>query len=119
MLPLHSASAAAQFAYALPVLVPKYSRSAFSLPLRCLMSDHIQPPDGAKAMPTARYTVDIIGHVETLRSATARPAAHGDPVARTLLADAALDLKDGVDRLHGARDPLLKSIGADSVNDND
>jgi N-acetylglucosamine kinase-like BadF-type ATPase len=83
----------------------------------CLMSDHLQRPDGAKAMRTARYTVDIIGHVETLRSATARLAAHGDPVARSLLADAALDLKDAVDRLYDARDALLKSIGADSVSD--
>jgi hypothetical protein len=40
-------------------------------------------------------------------------------VARSLLADAVLDLKDAVDKLYGARDALLKSIGADSVNDAD
>jgi hypothetical protein len=84
-----------------------------------LMTDHLQRPDGATAMRTARYAVDVIGHVEALRRATATLASHGNPVARSLLADAALELKGALDPLYNARDELLKSAGADRVNDGD
>ena len=82
-----------------------------------LMADHLQRPDGATAMRTARNTVDVIRHVRSLKSATATLASHGNPVARSLLADAALDMNSALDRLYAARDELLKSAGADRVSD--
>jgi len=75
------------------------------------MADHLQRPDGATAMRTEGYTVDVIRHVRRLVSATATLASHGNPVARSLLADAALDLSSALDRLYAAQDELLKSAG--------
>jgi hypothetical protein len=84
-----------------------------------LMRDHLQRPGGATTMQTARYTVDVLRHVRALTSATASLASHGDPTARSLLADAALDLKSALDRLHEARDALLKAAGAERITDAD
>ncbi|UGT92062.1 hypothetical protein LTS72_00975 [Mycobacterium ostraviense] len=81
------------------------------------MTDHLQRPGGATALRTARHTADVIGHVEALKSAAARLAAHGDPAAHSLFADATLDLKCALDRLYRARDELLKAAGADSVTE--
>jgi hypothetical protein len=86
---------------------------------RSLMRDHLQRPGGATAMQTARYTVDVLRHVSALTSATASLASHGDRAARSQLADAAMDLKSALDRLHEARDQLLKSAGAERVTDAD
>jgi hypothetical protein len=80
-----------------------------------LMRDHLQRPGGATAMQTARYTVDVMLHVGPLRSATASLASHGDPAARSQLADAALDLTSALNRLCEARDQLLKAAGAERV----
>jgi hypothetical protein len=80
-----------------------------------LMADHLQRPDGATAMRTKEYTVDVTSYVRRLISATAALASHGNPVARSLLADAALDLKSALDRLYDARDELLKSADAERV----
>jgi len=82
-----------------------------------LMRDHLQRPGGATPMQTARYTVDVLRHVSRLTSATASLASHGDRAARSQLADAALDLKSALDRLHEARDQLLKAAGAERVTD--
>jgi hypothetical protein len=84
-----------------------------------LMRDHLQRTEGATAMRTARYTIDVMRHVRALTSATASLASHGDPAARSELADAALDLKSALDRLHEARDQLLKAAGAERVTDAD
>jgi hypothetical protein len=84
---------------------------------RGLMRDHLQRPGGATAMQTARYTVDVLRHVRTLTSATACLASHGDRAAHSQLADAALDLKSALDRLHEARDELLKAAGAERVTE--
>lgn len=70
-------------------------------------------------MQTARYTVDALHHVRALKSVTARLASHGHPAARSQLADAALDLKSALDRLHESRDQLLKAAGAERVTDAD
>lgn len=80
-----------------------------------LMRSHLQRFGGATPMQTARYTVDALRYVETLRLATAILAAHGSPAARYQLADAALDLKSALDRLYEARDHLLKAAGAERV----
>lgn len=68
-------------------------------------------------MQTARHTVDALHYVERLRHTTAILAAQGNPAARYQLADAALDLRSALDRLHEARDELLKAAGADRVTD--
>jgi hypothetical protein len=66
-------------------------------------------------MQTARYTVDALRYVESLRLATAILAAQGNPAARYQLADAALDLKSALHGLHEARDELLKAVGVERV----
>lgn len=80
-----------------------------------LMSSHLQRSGGATPMQTARYTVDALSYVRRIRSATAILAAQGNPAARHQLADAALHLAAALDRLHEARDQLLKAAGADRV----
>lgn len=84
-----------------------------------LMNVDLQRPAGVRAMQTARYTVDALRHVGALKSAIASRAAHGDTAARSQLSDAALDLKCALDRLHVARDQLLKAAGAERVTDAD
>lgn len=66
-------------------------------------------------MQTARYTVDALRYVESLRLATAILATQGNPAARYQLADAALDLKSALDTLYDARDQLLKAAAAERV----
>ncbi len=80
-----------------------------------LMSSHIQRSGGASPMQTARYTVDALRYVESLRLATAILATQGNPAARYQLADAALDLKSALDTLYDARDQLLKAAAAERV----
>jgi len=80
-----------------------------------LMRSHLERSGGATPMQTARYTVDALRFVESLRLATAILAAHGNPAARYQLADAALDLRSALYRLHEARDQLLKAAGAERV----
>jgi hypothetical protein len=80
-----------------------------------LLTDHLQRRDGATAMRTAGYAVDVIRNLHALKSATGRLASHGHPAARYLFADAALDLNDSLDTLCKARDELLKVAGADGV----
>lgn len=82
-----------------------------------MMSVHLERSGGATPMETARYTVDALHYVERLRRATGILAAQGNPAARYQLADAALDLRSALDRLHEARDQLLKAAGADRVTD--
>jgi hypothetical protein len=84
-----------------------------------LMASHLQRPDGATPMATARYTVQLIGYAEDLRSAAQTLAAHGHPAGRALLDDVALDFKAALDLLYPARDDLLKAAGADRVTDVD
>jgi hypothetical protein len=84
-----------------------------------LMASHLQRPDGATPMATARYTVQLIGYAEAIRSAAQTLAAHGHPAGRALLADAALDMKAAQDRLYPARDALLAAAGTDHVTDTD
>jgi hypothetical protein len=82
-----------------------------------LMKSHLERSGGATPMQTARHTVDALHYVERLRRTTAILAAQGNPAARYQLADAALDLRSALDRLHEARDELLKAAGADRVTD--
>jgi hypothetical protein len=84
-----------------------------------LMASHLQRPNGATPMATARYTVQLIGYAEDARSAAQTLAAQGHPAGRALLADAALDFKAALDRLYPARDALLKAAGADRVTATD
>lgn len=77
---------------------------------RTFMSEHFELYGGATTMQTARYTVDLLQLVSSLTSAATRLAAHGNPAARTPLADAALDLRSALDRLCDARDELLKAM---------
>ncbi|MDP7731939.1 hypothetical protein [Mycobacterium sp. TY813] len=84
-----------------------------------LMNSHLHSLDGATAMTTARYTVQLLGYVEDLRAAAQVLAAHGHPAGRAVLADAALDLTAALDRLYPARDALLRAAGADRVTDTD
>lgn len=83
------------------------------------MNSHLHTPDGATAMATARYTVQMLGYAEDLRAAAQVLAAHGHPAGGALLADAALDLTAVLDRLYPARDALLRAAGADCVTDTD
>lgn len=80
-----------------------------------LMASHLQRPNGATPMATARYTVQLIGYAEDARSAAQTLAAHGHPAGRALLADATLDFKAALDNLYSARDSLLKAAGAERV----
>lgn len=82
-----------------------------------MMTVHLERSGGATPMQTARSTVDALHYVERLRRATGILAAQGNPAARYQLADAALDLRSALDRLHEARDELLKTAGADRVTD--
>ncbi|MDB2191097.1 hypothetical protein P5V93_22770 [Mycobacteroides abscessus subsp. abscessus] len=82
---------------------------------RTFMSEHFELYGGATTMQTARYTVDLLQLVSSLTSAATRLAAHGNPAARTPLADAALALRSALDRLCDARDELLKAAGATRV----
>lgn len=66
-------------------------------------------------MHTARFTVDALRYVESLRLATAILATQGNPAARYQLADVALDLKSALDGLCEVRDQLLKDAGAERV----
>jgi hypothetical protein len=84
-----------------------------------LMASHLQGPDGATPMATARYTVQLMGYAEAVRIAAQTLAAHGHPAGRSLLADAALDFKAAEDLLYPARDALLAAAGADRVTDAD
>ncbi|WP_225933541.1 hypothetical protein [Mycolicibacterium pallens] len=80
-----------------------------------VMTAHLERSGGATPMQTARYTVDTLRYAQSLRRATAILAAQGNPAARYQLADAALDLRSALDRLHEARDELLKAAGSDRV----
>jgi hypothetical protein len=80
-----------------------------------MMSVHLERSGGATPVQTARYTVDALHYVERLRRATGILAAQGNPAARYELADAALDLRSALDRLHEARDRLLNAAGAECV----
>lgn len=84
---------------------------------RTFMSEHFELYGGGATMQTARYTVDLLQLVSSLTSAATRLAAHGNPAARTPLADAALDLRSALDRLCDARDELLRAAGAARVQD--
>jgi hypothetical protein len=82
-----------------------------------MMTVHLERSGGATPMETARYTVDALHYAQRLRRATGILAAQGNPAARYQLADAALDLRSALDRLHEARDELLKAAGAERVTD--
>lgn len=84
-----------------------------------LMGSLLQSRDGATPMATARYTVELIGYVDDLRSAAQSLAAHGHPAGRALLADVALDFTAALDKLYPARDELLRAAGTDRVSDRD
>jgi hypothetical protein len=84
-----------------------------------LMTDHLRRPGGATPMQTACYTVDALRHVNARRSTVKFLSTYGDPAARSALTDAALDLKNALDKLYDARDGLLKAIGAECVTDTD
>lgn len=80
-----------------------------------LMASHLQSPGGATPMATARYTLQLMGYAEAVRTAAQTLAAHGHPAGRALLADVALDFKAAEDLLYPARDALLAAAGADHV----
>lgn len=77
------------------------------------MADHLQRPGGANPARRAHYIEDARQHVAELRLAIRVLAAYGTPAPRTLLTDAALDLKHAVEKLAKARDELLKVIDAE------
>lgn len=82
---------------------------------RGLMVDELERPRGAKPMTTARFTVQLLSYTADLRSAAESLAVKGHPVGRQQLADAALDLRNALNRLQDARDALLEAAGADRV----
>ena len=82
-----------------------------------IMTAHLERSGGATPMQTARYTVDVLQYAQSLTRATGMLAAQGNPAARYQFADAALDLRSALARLHEARDELLKAAGTDRVTD--
>lgn len=82
---------------------------------RGLMIDELERSRAVKPMTTARFTVQLLSYTADLRSAAECLAVKGHPAGRQQLVDAALDLRNALDRLQEARDALLGAAGADRV----
>lgn len=82
---------------------------------RGLMVEQLERLRGAEPMATARFTVQLLSFTADLRSAAESLAVKGHPAGRQQLADAALDIRNALNRLHEARDALLEAAGADRV----
>lgn len=79
------------------------------------MVDELERFHAAKPMTTARFTVQLLTYTADLRAAAESLAVRGHPAGRQQLVDAALDLRNALDRLQEARDALLIAAGADRV----